>query len=839
MTAAKQLFPSILVQIAFLLGLGLALMLLAFGLSTVKRDVSFKLTTAEIQHQDGYAYRVPLKHRLSWPWQPIGDNSKYPFQSRLALYEGSVRLGPPHSRYDQVRSVGGGSYLHWGNALLFSSSDQTDPRVNGRSYSGVLWAGISPQLLRQLARLGAVMSIAAIAVILWFRPRLLAAIVEPRILTRASFTLLLLGVALVLSAVGLRSLVRQVPIDIYPKEIQHLAGHAYQVPVEGRLNWPWKPISDNETNPYQSRLTLYEDAEMIGPPHTGYERVQSVGGGRYAHWKDLLLFSSSDRSDPRANGRRYSGSLEAGISPVLLRGFAQVGALFIVAALGMIVWIRRGYLLNQIRCSLSNIRTRLIDFGVAAFAPALSASLMFFLMPPMWNGSDSVIWLLWQWELVPHHPPAYPALMALAHALLDDNDAILNFTIAVQQLWTVFGVVYLASAFRLRWQILVISLVGTIGAVGGLYAQGLYTEGLATPFFLIFLGALLRLDRDGATWPVLIGLGIGLSGSALTRHAYLFFAIIPLAYLLASAVLRPTPRGKAAVRQFLLLGLLVGGVAFANGLVVQYTCLMLDSRCSSIIGRAGVYRMQDAFAMVPKARQHDWLTALSGRASDALVAEVIPAMVTTPGPWTGPRDAIVRNKASWGESVDRLMNEAFIDFLFWPERHALLQWLQGMGHAAFGPGGSDHCSGHPSCVLLDSARSVESTLRIDPRSLEAVAGTGADEPDAEAQYRVLANHPLTRAADLLLPILPDKRAFLVVASILLGIAAVIRIPTSGFAALIVSLWAGTVTYIVTLTLVTVVLPRYLLPIDNLLWLSNGIAMIAFFTPRSTRELARR
>jgi hypothetical protein len=57
----------------------------------------------------------------------------------------------------------------------------------------------------------------------------------------------------------------------------------------------------------------------------------------------------------------------------------------------------------------------------------------------------------------------------------------------------------------------------------------------------------------------------------------------------------------------------------------------------------------------------------------------------------------------------------------------------------------------------------------------------------------------------------------------------VRVHSLGFTALLLALWSGAVTYALALTLVTVVLPRYVLPIDNVLWLVNGIALVALIT----------
>jgi hypothetical protein len=51
---------------------------------------------------------------------------------------------------------------------------------------------------------------------------------------------------------------------------------------------------------------LYEDGVPVGFAHQPLLHVEAHGSGRYAHWEDSLVFSSTDGSDPNSNGREYS-----------------------------------------------------------------------------------------------------------------------------------------------------------------------------------------------------------------------------------------------------------------------------------------------------------------------------------------------------------------------------------------------------------------------------------------------------------------------------------------------------------------------------------------------------
>jgi len=67
---------------------------------------------------------------LAWP----GDTEQSPTVSRLMLHENDVALGPPHSQHDDVASQGAGRFSHWNRAIVFSSTDGSDPNTNGRRY---------------------------------------------------------------------------------------------------------------------------------------------------------------------------------------------------------------------------------------------------------------------------------------------------------------------------------------------------------------------------------------------------------------------------------------------------------------------------------------------------------------------------------------------------------------------------------------------------------------------------------------------------------------------------------------------------------------------------------
>ena len=55
-----------------------------------------------------------------------------------------------------------------------------------------------------------------------------------------------------------------------------------------------------------SPAALLENGVPLGPSNAQHADIRSLGRGRFSIWNQYIYFSSSDLSDPRANGRRYT-----------------------------------------------------------------------------------------------------------------------------------------------------------------------------------------------------------------------------------------------------------------------------------------------------------------------------------------------------------------------------------------------------------------------------------------------------------------------------------------------------------------------------------------------------
>lgn len=80
-----------------------------------------------------------------------------------------------------------------------------------------------------------------------------------------------------------------------------LEGHAYKASAP-----LFKDISDNEGNLFRSPIILCEGDKVLGPAHTFHAEIVKNGSGRFSHYENDVVFSSSDNSDPNLNGRVYA-----------------------------------------------------------------------------------------------------------------------------------------------------------------------------------------------------------------------------------------------------------------------------------------------------------------------------------------------------------------------------------------------------------------------------------------------------------------------------------------------------------------------------------------------------
>lgn len=113
-----------------------------------------EIVVTEFTHLSGHMYRMDLSIEL-----PIGDHldpeKGLVLQSKFYVLEDGRAIGTSSPQLANIDAIGGGLYSHWGKNLRFSTSDNTDPRTNGRSYALATPAVWPVYLLRATAGLTA------------------------------------------------------------------------------------------------------------------------------------------------------------------------------------------------------------------------------------------------------------------------------------------------------------------------------------------------------------------------------------------------------------------------------------------------------------------------------------------------------------------------------------------------------------------------------------------------------------------------------------------------------------------------------------------------------------
>jgi predicted O-methyltransferase YrrM len=81
------------------------------------------------------------------------------------------------------------------------------------------------------------------------------------------------------------------------------AGFAWKIPQIVRVIGAEPP--DDMLESERSRVRVLEDGLPLALPHQPHTEIRSLGAGRYSHWTDHVLFSTSDNTSPLTNGRCY------------------------------------------------------------------------------------------------------------------------------------------------------------------------------------------------------------------------------------------------------------------------------------------------------------------------------------------------------------------------------------------------------------------------------------------------------------------------------------------------------------------------------------------------------
>ncbi len=136
-------------------------------------------------------------------------------------------------------------------------------------------------------------------------------------------------------------------------------------------------VGDRVDTAERSATRLFEDGRELGPAHSQHAEIRALGQGRFSHWEQaagerMLLFSSSDGSDPRNNGRRYQARLHYLVGDAWSRPLSW---LLYALGMGLIVgWIA---ILRETGLSLRSLGLLAVGTTLSGVAAVYTTGVLF------------------------------------------------------------------------------------------------------------------------------------------------------------------------------------------------------------------------------------------------------------------------------------------------------------------------------------------------------------------------------------------------------------------------------------------------------------------------------
>ncbi|MEW6267165.1 MAG: hypothetical protein AB1641_29170 [Thermodesulfobacteriota bacterium] len=473
-------------------------------------------------------------------------------------------------------------------------------------------------------------------------------------------------------------------------------------------------------------------------------------------------------------------------------------------------------------CSnLVNDPQRLWTIGLAA----LPNLILFFALPPIWNYIDSYVTLNTTLDLIPHHPPVYPYLAKIMRETFGGvNDASVWAMIVFQHVLAVWSVYYLVTAFE---SLAIRGWLVSIGAVAAsfhVYSHGIFTEGVAGPLLFFVVGAMLRVALVGPNRHNIQAYYLAALFCVLTRHALAVLLMgLPVLLVLVGSLTRNLYVYRQRFIWAVVAGLLV---LIVSSLVTRTACFFIGTDPTSILGRAGVYRMQslDWSGLKPQEKEA-LIAAVESRLSGPIERAAVRIMIEEPNPWAGPYLAIERLLKEKGQkqNVDEVMNAVYSAFL----RTAGAPLIHRILADAAGYYGPFNFRFYPEASAVQSVQAYQRDDHMKKVMGRLSVVQHVDLDRYRNLGRLMDFLPLDRVAGWHLVILT-------LGLLVLGLAA--GLLPAGQSALIITLLITSAVYALFNSLATITIWRYVSPTQALVVLSFGLAiafMISNFTAART------
>lgn len=121
------------------------------------------------------------------------------------------------------------------------------------------------------------------------------------------------------------------------KPFKRHSGHAWVANLEPPLD-----VGDDCDHPNRSNLVLFESKNPLWAQHTTHDLISQIGSGRYSHWQNYLMFSTSDNTNPNTNGRNYEVcEITSKFPAIFLCALPKSGSLYLSINIATNMSIRR------------------------------------------------------------------------------------------------------------------------------------------------------------------------------------------------------------------------------------------------------------------------------------------------------------------------------------------------------------------------------------------------------------------------------------------------------------------------------------------------------------------
>jgi hypothetical protein len=440
-------------------------------------------------------------------------------------------------------------------------------------------------------------------------------------------------------------------------------GHGFVV----RLNFKtlpgiYAPSDDGQV--HWSSLRLFENFRELGPSHSTHHDIDQLGGGRFSHWGGKLYFSSSDKTDPRTNGRLYAVVAKASPSWWLI-----ITAIGLVALSSLDLWLRRerlnpGWtrkmLAQESVGDVFQVAWPFILFGLAASV---------FISP--YTNVDSAVAVAMNLPdtTLPHFPPLYPLLTRLLayisgwfHFITHDGTRpnffapaykapAIMMILGFQHVATAIAASYLACSIATRlWIKRAVTAVLYANPISLFFTHSILTESLFFAALYLACAEVNRIvfQRTQFAWSC-IRFFLWVAVAALIRHIGIFIgALLPAALLAKAFISYFDGKKPIAFSVFRQCAIVCGGlllVVIITSAVENAIMGVLRIEVRSIIGEAFTYRLSSAsfdsqYIYITPKQLNSVIERLQAHSTDPQVAHDLGLMHADRAPWVGAFNAI-------------------------------------------------------------------------------------------------------------------------------------------------------------------------------------------------------